>query len=214
MEHFYFDRLSLAGKKRGFELKANVEDYWFNLRTRVNGTRSFSQSGSGIFATASMIGQQSNDLFKWVHDNVIFIKIKSWRLSNLTEMKFRLQNHYGSQEQVEQVTNVSLGYDFSYKPVQLIQDSNNCYFSTLPFDNKEEHDGIKELGGRLVKIVPMRTNATNFDLFMRTLVEQPIIKRSLYTLKGRDKYLDEYRKYCHQHYIYDLALGVLQRRFK
>lgn len=210
MEDFYFDRLSLAGKKRGFELKANVEDYWFNLRTRVNGTRSFSQTGSGIFATASMIGQQSNDLFKWVHDNVIFIKNKSWRLSNLTEMKFRLQNHYGSQEQVEQVTNVSLGYDFSYKPVQLIQDSNNCYFTTLPFDNKEEHDQVKELGGKLVKMVPMRTNTSNFNLFMRTLVEQPVIKRSLYTLKDRDKYLDEYRKYCHQHYIYDLALGVLQ----
>lgn len=210
MEPFYFDRLHLAGKQRGFELKANSIDDWFNLRTRVNGSRTYSRTGKGIFATASMMGQKSYDLFDDVKKNVLFIKNPSWRISNLSEMKFRLQNHYGSQEKFEQITNVSLSYDFAYKPVELIQKNNCCYFTTEPYSNREEHDTAKDIGGQLAKMVPMRCNSENFNLFLRTMNEHPTIKRSLTTLKDRGKHLDEYRQYCHRHYVYSLALGILQ----
>lgn len=209
MEPFYFDRLDLAGKKRGFELKANVVDDWFNVRTRVNGNLHYSQTGEGIFATASMMGQNSDDLFQMVKDNVIYFKNSSWRISNLTEMKFRLSNHYGSQEQFEQITNVSLGYDFSYKPVELKQGPNYCYFTTLPFENREEHDLYKELGGQLVKMVPMRVNNDDFNLFLKTLNEQPLIQKKLTTLKNREANMSDYLQYCQRHFIYDVAIGVL-----
>lgn len=209
MESFYFDRLHLAGKNQGFELKANVIGHWFNVRTRVNGNLAYSKTGNGIFATASMIGQKSYNLFRQVKNNTIFIKNSSWRLSNLTEMKHRIQNHYGSQEQIEQITNVSLGYDFSYKPIELKQGNDHCYFTTLPFDNREEHDNAKEMGGKLVKMFPMRTNSTNFNLFLRTLQEMPLIKRKLSSLKDRNSYYDEYCQYCQRHYLYDIALNIL-----
>lgn len=218
MEAFYFDRLHLAGKKRGFELKANVVDYWFNVRTRVNGVAGFSKRAEdktlpdidkGIFATASMRGQKSFDLFSWIKNNVVSIKNPNFTISNLTEMKFRLRNHFGSQEQVEQITHVSLGYDFSYKPVALKQGDSFCYITTVPFNNVDEHDEAKELGGKLTKMVPMRVNQKNFSLFLRTMQESPLIKRNLTTLKDRSKHLDEYLQYCNRHYLYDLALGVL-----
>lgn len=208
MEPFYFDRLHLAGKQRGFELKANLIDDWFNLRTRVNGSRTFSTTGDGIFATASMRGQKSYDLFNDVKNNVLFIKNPSFRISNLSEMKYRLRNHYGSQEQFEQITNVSLSYDFAYKPVKLIQRDNCCYFTTEPYSNREEHDTAKDIGGQLAKMVPMRNNQENFTLFLKTMNEQPTIKRSLTTLKDRDKYLKDYKQYCHRHYLYDVALHI------
>lgn len=208
MEPFYFDRLHLAGKKRGFELKANVIGHWFNVRTRVNGNLAYSKTGNGIFATASMVGQKSYNLFHQVKANTIFIKNSSWKLSNLSEMKFRLKNKYGRQEQVEQITNVSLGYDFSYKPVELKQGIDHCYFTTLPFDNREEHDNAKEMGGKLVKVFPMRTNSTNFNLFLRSLEEMPLIKRKLSSLKDRSSCYKEYCQYCQRHYLYDVALGI------
>lgn len=218
MEPFYFDRLHLAGKKRGFELKANVVDWWFNLRTRVNGVKGYSERAKdktlpdidkGIFATASMMGQKSQDLFNWVKNNVISIKNPNWRISNLTEMKFRIKNHYGRQEQVEQITHVSLGYDFSYKPVELKKGDNYCYITTVPFNDVDEHDEAKELGSKLTKMVPMRVNQQNFDLFLRTMQESPLIKRNLTTLKERNKFLNDYLQYSNRHYLYDLALGVL-----
>lgn len=209
MEPFYFDRLHLAGKQRGFELKANSIDDWANIRTRVNVSRTYSKTGKGIFATASMMGQNSYDLFDDVKKNVLFIKNPSWRISNLTEMKYRLANHYGSQEQFEQITNVSLSYDFAYKPAKLIQSDNCCYFTTEPYSNRKEHDDAKNIGGQLAKMVPMRYSQENFDLFLRTMHESPLIKRSLTTLKDRDKYLNEYLQYCNRHYLYGLSLGIL-----
>lgn len=208
MEPFYFDRLHLAGKSQGFELKANVVDYWFNLRTRVNGTLNYSQTGDGIFATASMKGQKSSDLFRMIKDNVVYFKNASWRLSSLTEMKFRLKNHYGHQEQFEQITNVSLGYDFSYMPTELKQGANYCYFTTLPFENREDHDRTKEIGGQLVKMTPMRVNDDNFKLFMMTLNKQPLIKKKITTLKNRESDYNDYLQYCQRHYLYDVALGI------
>ena len=208
MEPFYFDRLRLAGKQRGFELKANSVDEWFNIRTRVNGSRSYSTTGEGVFATSSMMGQKSYDLFDDVKNNVLFIKNPSWRISNLSEMKYRLQNHYGSQEQFEQITNVSLSYDFAYKPVKLIQNDNCCYFTTVPYSNREEHDIAKDIGGQLAKMVPMRSNQENFVLFLKTMNEQPTIKRSITTLKDRDKCFAEYMQYCHRHYLYDVVLHI------
>lgn len=209
MEPFYFDRLALAGKKRGFELKANVVGHWFNIRTRVNGNLAYSKTKTGIFATASMMGQKSHYLFRQVKDNALYLRNPSNRLSNLTEMKFRLQNHYGSQEQFEQITNVSLGYDFAYKPVKLIQNHDNSYFTTVPYDNRDEHDQAKEMGGKLIKMAPMRCNQLCFNLFLRTLEEKPAIKRKLTSLKDRLKYQPDYLKYCHHHYLYDVALGIL-----
>lgn len=218
MEQFYFDRLHLAGKNRGFELKANVVDFWFNLRTRVNGVAGYSKRSKdktlpdidkGIFATASMQGQDSNDLFNYVRNNIVSIKNPNVRLSNLTEMKFRIQNHYGSQEMVEQVSNVTLGYDFAYKPFELKKGPNYCYITTIPFHSIQEHDKAKELGGKLTKMVPMRLNNTNFDLFLQTMTEAPVIKHNLTTLKDRSKYINDYLQYCNRHYLYDISLGVL-----
>ncbi|MFR0532269.1 hypothetical protein ACLUXY_08060 [Limosilactobacillus reuteri subsp. suis] len=209
MTDFYFDRLHLAGKKLGFELKANVVGHWFNLRTRVNGNLAYSKTGKGIFATASMMGQKSYNLFKNIKNDVISIKNKTNRISNLTEMKYRLQNHYGSQEQWEQITNVTLGYDFAYQPVSLLQGKEYCYFTTVPYENKDQHDNAKAVGGQLVKMVPMRTNQQFFNLFLKTMNESPTIKRKLTTLKDRSKYQDEFYKYCEHQYLYDLSINVL-----
>lgn len=209
MEPFYFDRLHLAGKQRGFELKADVVDYWFNVRTRVNGSLRYSQTGDGIFATASMKGIDSDELFQKVKSNVVYFENSSWRLSSLTEMKYRLKNHYGHQEQYEQDANVSLGYDFAYKPVALKQGDDYCYITTLPFENREEHDQVKDLGGQLVKMVPMRASQDNFELFMKTLGEQPLIPKKLTTLKKRENNKENYLQYCQRHFLYDLAVAVL-----
>ena len=55
----------------------------------------------------------------------------------------------------------------------------------------------------------MRTNSTNFNLFLRTLQEMPLIKRKLSSLKDRNSYYDEYCQYCQRHYLYDIALNIL-----
>jgi hypothetical protein len=124
-------------------------------------------------------------------------------------MKYRLQNHYGSQEQWEQITNVSLGYDFAYKPDKLLQGPNYCFFTTVPYNNQQEHDIVKSLGGQLVKMVPMRANYHNFELFLKTMDNAPTIQKKITTLKDRKKYHTEYVKYCQHHYLYDLSLGIL-----
>jgi hypothetical protein len=175
---FYMDRMKDAfGVVNGFELKGNVIDHVFNLRTRVNGTLKHDEAHGGITALASMHGLAPADVYHELTSDHFWLTNPTIRMSNLTEMKHHAKNKWGHQEVWEQPKRVGLQYDFARKPDKLIIDKDKCYVTTVPFASVDEHDQYKKRASMMTRMMPIAQTSAMFDAFIKTMNQQNLTLR-------------------------------------
>lgn len=175
---FYMDRMQDAfGCVKGFEVKGNVVDHVFNLRTRVNGTLAHDEAHGGISALASMHGLKSADVYRELVANHFWLVNPTIRMSNLTEMKHHAKNKWGHQEVWEQPKRVGLQYDFSRKPQKLVVAKDTCYLTTVPFNSVDEHDRYKKYASLMTRMMPIAQSPEMFDAFKMTMSQSNLVLR-------------------------------------
>ena len=147
LSDFYHSRLKEIGFDAGFARKGDPSDTpadVYNLRTRLNGTPNL----DSLEAMGGITGMNPKTLWPIIRSGQVVLKNKAKRFSNLTAMKFgtKRSNHQsGVMLEWEQLVNVPLQYDCSYKPFKWIDNRWPGYgFTAVPFNTVEEHDTWKK----------------------------------------------------------------------
>lgn len=148
---YYRSRLKSIGYTTGFERKGDGSgkiDYltrFYNGRTRFNGTvdnATLHAMGGVYYSSSDDLSQEVKLIYDLYMSGEISIKSSSYRMSNLTEMKFGARNHdQGVMYDWTIPVRLPLQYDCAYQPSEWIGNQVNGFgFLARPFGTVREHD--------------------------------------------------------------------------
>ena len=148
---YYRSRLRSIGYTTGFERKGDGNgkidclSRFYNGCTRFNGTvdnATLHAMGGVYYSSADDLSLEVKLIYDLYMSGEISIKSSSYRMSNLTEMKFGARNHdQGVMYDWTIPVRLPLQYDCAYQPFEWIGDKVNGFgFLARPFKTVSDHD--------------------------------------------------------------------------